>query len=143
MSTQKCIYYSLFALLRGSFTYNVGVNNEQIKTAIKEKGYTIKAFAEILGVAYGTLRLALAGSQPLTEQLRRHIMLALQVTPAGDSHRVPVDIPLSLPVEIWQAIDKAASGQGISSEQYTAELVQRLAKDISAGLIQSRTGKGI
>lgn len=121
--------------------YNAGVNNEQIKAAIKAKGYTIKAFAEILGVAYTTLRLALAGSKPLTEQLRRHIMLALQSTPAGDSHRVPVELPLSLPGEIWQAIDKAATAQGISSEQYTAELVQRLAKDITAGLVQSRTGK--
>lgn len=117
------------------------MNIEQIKIAIKEKGYTIKAFAEVLGVAYGTLRHILAGRQPLTEQMRRHIMLALQSTPAGDSHRVPVDIPLYLPEEIWQAIDKAASGQGISSERYTAELVQRLAKDITAGLIQARTGK--
>lgn len=117
------------------------VKIEEIKNAIKEKGYTVKAFAEILGVAYGTLRHILAGRQSLTEQLRRHIMLALQSTPAGESHRVPVSVPLSLPVEIWQAIDKAASEQGISSEQYTAELVQRLAKDITSGLIQARTGK--
>ena len=47
----------------------------------------------------------------------------------------------SLSVEIWEAIDKAASELGISSERYTAELVQRLAKDITAGLIQARTGK--
>lgn len=121
--------------------YNAGVNIEQIKVAIKEKGYTIKAFAEVLGVSYVSLRQALAGSKPLTEQLRRHIMLALQSTPAGESHRVPVSVPLSLPVEIWETIDKAASEQGISSERYTAELVQRLARDITAGLIQSRNGK--
>lgn len=118
-----------------------GVNNEQIKIAIKEKGYTIKAFAEVLGVSYGAFRQSLSGVKPLTEQLRRHIMLALQSTPAGDSHRVPVELPLSLPGEIWQAIDKAATAQGISSEQYTSNLVQRLAKDITAGLVQSRTGK--
>ena len=47
----------------------------------------------------------------------------------------------SLSVEIWEAIDKAASEQGISSERYTAELVQRLARDITAGFIQSRTGQ--
>ena len=141
MSIQNCIKTTLFPLQRESMLYNEGVNIEEIKIAIKKKGYTVKAFAEVLGVAYGTLRHILAGRQSLTEQLRRHIMLALQSTPAGDSHRLPVDIPLSLPEEIWQAIDKAASGQGISSEQYTAELVQRLAKDISAGLIQSRTGK--
>ena len=121
--------------------YNAGVNIEQIKVAIKEKGYTIKAFAEVLGVSYGAFRQSLSGVKPLTEQLRRHIMLALQSTPAGESHRVPVSVPLSLPVEIWQAIDKAASEQGISSERYTAELVQRLARDITAGLIQSRTGR--
>ena len=118
------------------------MTNEDIKAAIRAKGYTIKAFAEVLGVAYGTLRRALAGNQPLTEQLRRHILLALQSsTPAPEGQLVPVNIPLSLPVEIWQAIDKAAAAQGLSSERYTAELVQRLARDITAGLIQSRTGK--
>ena len=54
------------------------MNREQIKAAIKAKGYTIKAFAEILGIAYDTLRRVLSGNKPLTEQLRRHIMLALQ-----------------------------------------------------------------
>ncbi len=119
------------------------VNNEAIKASIKARGYTLKAFAEVLGVAYGTLRRALAGNQPLTEQLRRHILLALQSdTPAPEGQAVPVDIPLSLPGEIWQAIDKAASAQGISSERYTSELVQRLAKDITAGLILSRHRSG-
>ena len=115
------------------------MTNEAIKAAIRAKGYTIKAFAEFLGVAYGTLRQALAGTQPLTEQLRRHILLALQSsTPAPEGQAVPVNIPLSLPPEIWQAIDKAAAGQGISSERYTSELVHRLAKDITAGLLQAR-----
>lgn len=116
---------------------------EDIKAAIRAKGYTLKAFAVILGVAYDTLRRVLSGNKPLTEQLRRHILLALQSdTPAPDGQAVPVDIPLSLPGEIWQAIDKAASAQGISSERYTSELIQRLAKDITAGLILSRHRSG-
>ena len=119
------------------------MTNEAIKAAIRAKGYTIKDFSEVLGVAYGTLRRALAGNQPLTEQLRRHILLALQSsTPAPEGQAVPVNIPLSLPGEIWQAIDKAAAAQGISPERYTSELVQRLAKDITAGLLHARTISG-
>lgn len=119
------------------------MTNEDIKAAIRAKGYTLKAFAEVLGVSYGAFRQSLSGVKPLTEQLRRHILLALQSdTPAPEGQAVPVDIPLSLPGEIWQAIDKAASAQGISSERYTSELVQRLAKDITAGLILSRHRSG-
>lgn len=115
------------------------MTNEDIKAAIRAKGYTIKAFAGVLGVAYDTLRRVLSGNKPLTEQLRRHILLALQSsTPAPKGQAVPVNIPLSLPPEIWQAIDKAAAAQGISPQRYTAELVQRLAKDITAGLLQAR-----
>ena len=119
------------------------MTNEDIKAAIRAKGYTLKAFAEVLGVSHGAFRQSLSGVKPLTEQLRRHILLALQSdTPAPEGRAVPVDIPLSLPGEIWQAIDKAASAQGISSERYTSELVQRLAKDITAGLILSRHRSG-
>lgn len=119
------------------------MTNEAIKAAIRAKGYTIKAFAEVLGVAYDTLRRVLSGNKPLTEQLRRHILLALQSsTPAPEGQAVPVSIPLSLPVEIWQAIDKASAAQGISPERYTSELVQRLAKDITAGLLHARTISG-
>lgn len=119
------------------------MTNEDIKAAIRAKGYTLKAFAEVLGVSYGAFRQSLSGVKPLTEQLRRHILLALQSdTPAPEGQAVPVDIPLSLPGEIWQAIDKAAAAQGISSERYTSELVQRLAKDITAGLILSRHRSG-
>ena len=119
------------------------MTNEDIKAAIRAKGYTLKAFAEVLGVSYGAFRQSLSGVKPLTEQLRRHILLALQSdTPAPEGQAVPVDIPLSLPGEIWQAIDKAASAQGISSERYTSELIQRLAKDITAGLILSRHRSG-
>lgn len=119
------------------------MTNEDIKATIRAKGYTLKAFAEVLGVSYGAFRQSLSGVKPLTEQLRRHILLALQSdTPAPEGQAVPVDIPLSLPGEIWQAIDKAASAQGISAERYTSELVQRLAKDITAGLILSRHRSG-
>lgn len=117
--------------------YNAGMTNEAIKAAIKAKGYTLKAFAEVLGVAYSTLRLVLSGNKPLTEQLRRHILLALASdTPIPEGQRMPA--PLALPDEIWQAIDTAAAGQGISSEKYTTALVNRLARDISAGIISSR-----
>ena len=113
------------------------MTNEAIKAAIKAKGYTLKAFAEVLGVSYDALRQSLAGTKPLTEQLRRHILLALASdTPIPEGQRMPA--PLALPDEIWQAIDTAAAGQGINSEKYTTALVNRLARDISAGLISSR-----
>lgn len=115
------------------------MTQEQLKAAIKAKGYTIKAFAEVLGIAYGTLRRVLSGNKPLTEQLRRHIMLALQsAAPVPDGQAVPVNLSLTLPPEIWRAIDQAAAAQGITPAKYTSELVQRLAKDITAGLIHGR-----
>lgn len=117
-----------------------GMTNEELKAAIKAKGYTLKAFADVLGVAYTTLRQVLAGSKPLTEQLRRHIMLALQVAPAADGRRVPLS--LSLPSEVWQGIDAAAEKAGMTPERYTQQLCQQLAKDVAAGLILHRPQPG-
>lgn len=115
------------------------MTNEQIKAAIKAKGYTIKAFAEVLSVSYDSLRQALAGTKPLTEQLRRHIMLALQATQGQSGQRVSVPVSLTLPPEIWQAIDTAAAAQGTTPERYTEQLCRKLAQDISQGLIIGRT----
>lgn len=116
-----------------------GVTNEQLKAAIKAKGYTIKAFAEVLSVSYDSLRQSLSGAKPLTEQLRRHILLALQASPdAARGERVPVPVALSLPPEVWQGIDAAAAARGISSEKYTQQLCQQLAKNIATGLILGR-----
>ncbi len=115
-----------------------GMTNEELKAAIKAKGYTLKAFADVLGVAYTTLRQVLAGSKPLTEQLRRHIMLALQVSPQQDGQRVPVPLSLSLPSEVWQGIDAAAEKAGMTPERYTQQLCQQLAKNIATGLIIGR-----
>jgi len=116
----------------------IAMTNEQIKAAIKAKGYTLKAFADVLGIAYGTLLNILAGRKPLTEQLRRHIMLALQ----SDAPQQPGThtARVSLPPEIWHAIDTAAQNAGTTPEKYTARLVQDLAKDITASLILTRNG---
>lgn len=115
------------------------MTNQELKAAIKAKGYTIKAFAEVLGVAYGSLRHVLSGTKPLTEQLRRHIMLALQASPdAASGERVPVPVSLSLPSEVWQGIDAAAEKAGMTPERYTAQLCQQLAKNIATGLIPGR-----
>lgn len=112
------------------------MTNEQIKLAIKAKGYTIKAFAEVLGIAYGSLVNILSGRKPLTEQLRRHIMLALQSgapqQPGTHTARV------TLPPEIWHAIDTAAQNAGTTPEKYTARLVQGIAQDITASLLLTR-----
>lgn len=118
-----------------------GMTNQELKAAIKAKGYTLKAFAEVLGVAYTTLRQVLSGTKPLTEQLRRHIMLALQVSPQQDGQRVPVPLSLSLPSEVWQGIDAAAEKAGMTPERYTAQLCQQLAKNIAQGLILGRPGE--
>ena len=114
----------------------IAMTNEQIKAAIKAKGYTLKAFADVLGVSYDAFRQSLASSKPLTEQLRRHIMLALQ----SDAPQQPGThtARVSLPPEIWHAIDTAAQNAGTTPEKYTARLVQDLAKDITASLILTR-----
>ena len=57
------------------------MTHEEIKAAIKARGYTIKSFAEKMGVPYSTLRLALSGYRPLTGTLKGHILLALQAAP--------------------------------------------------------------
>lgn len=57
------------------------MTNEEIKAAIKARGYTIKSFAASLDVAYSTLVQALSGNQPLTATLKNHILLALQAVP--------------------------------------------------------------
>ncbi len=120
----------------GKETYNSGMNNEQIKAAIKAKGYTLKAFAEVLGVSYDAFRQSLASSKPLTEQLRRHILLALQ----SDTPQQPGTpaAGVTLPPEMWNAIDTAAENAGTTPEKYTARLMQDLAKDISHALIIGR-----
>lgn len=112
------------------------MTNEQIRVAIKAKGYTIKAFAGILGLAYGTLQRILAGRKPMTEQLRRHILLALQ----SDTPQQPGTpaAGVTLPPEMWNAIDTAAENAGTTPEKYTARLMQDLAKDISHALIIGR-----
>ena len=115
-----------------------GMTNQELKAAIKAKGYTIEAFAEVLSVSYDSLRQSLSGAKPLTEQLRRHIMLALQASPQQDGQRVPVPLSLSLPSEVWQGIDAAAEKAGMTPERYTAQLCQQLAKNIATGLILGR-----
>lgn len=120
--------------------YNSHMTKEQLKAAIKAKGYTLKAFADVLGISYTALRKALAGTNVLTEQLRRHIILALAVeTPAPDGARKQSS--LSLPDEIWQAIDTAAAEQGISSEKYTKQLLQDFATQAATSLLFHRVGK--
>lgn len=115
------------------------MTNEQLKASIKAKGYTIKAFADVLGVSYVSLRKSLSGSKPLTEQLRRHILLALQLAPGTTGQSISTGVPITLPVEIWQGIDAAAAAQGISPERYTAQLCTKIAQDIAAALTISRT----
>ena len=127
------------------------MTNEQIKAAINARCYTIKAFAEILGVSYESLRQALSGRKPLTEQLRRHIMLALKETgykpglvyyPAIQngikSDPIPLTLPLSLPAEILPVIDAAAASQGISSEEYIENICVQFAKQVARGINQAR-----
>ena len=115
----------------------------QIKRAIKEKGYTIKAFAEVLGVSYDNLRKVLSGVNPLSEQLRRHIMLALQVTPANDYIRFIAPggsvSGFTLPRRIWHAIDAEATAKGITTAEYTRQLVISIANEIVDSIILHRT----
>lgn len=143
LSTIKTQIFFAFCFTAGRKARIIhGMTNEELKAAIKAKGYTLKAFAEVLGVSYDAFRQSLASSKPLTEQLRRHIMLALQVSPdAARGERVPVPVALSLPPEVWQGIDAAAEARGISSEKYTAQLCQQLARNIAQGLILGRPGE--
>jgi transcriptional regulator with XRE-family HTH domain len=108
------------------------MTNEQIKDAIKAKGYTLKAFSDILGVAYVTLRKSLAGSKPFSEQLRRHILLALQ-TPTEENRGF-----LTLPEKVWSAIDEIAAEQGISTERCTENICKQFAQGVAQELIKNR-----
>lgn len=128
------------------------MTGQQLKDAIKARGYTLKQFAEILAVAYPTLRLALSGQQPLTEPLKRHIILALKARntlhpdagyiPAGGTTVIPVTLPLSLPTEILSAIDKNAESEGISPDEYIESLCVQFAKQVARGIIQARIISG-
>lgn len=53
------------------------MNPEEIKTALKERGWTITDLAEKIGVTADGLGRILAGKRPLTQQLERHIGLVL------------------------------------------------------------------
>lgn len=50
---------------------------EEIKAALKERGWTITDLAETIGVTADGLGRILAGKRPLTQQLERHIGLVL------------------------------------------------------------------
>lgn len=54
------------------------MTTEEIKTAIKAKGYTQAEFAKKLGVAPSTLTNALSGITPMTKALHNHIALLLE-----------------------------------------------------------------
>lgn len=114
-----------------------------IKRLIAGKGYTIRAFAEILGVSYDSFRKILSGKNPLTEQLHRHIMLALQVTPANGAMRffAPVgsESGFSLPRRVWDALDEEATVKGITTAEYTRQLVMSLASEIVDSIILHRS----
>lgn len=49
----------------------------EIRNKLRQHNLTIKDFAEELGVAYSTLRAVLSENYQMTEQLKRHIELAL------------------------------------------------------------------
>ena len=114
-----------------------------IKRLISGKGYTIKAFAELLGVSYDSFRKILSGKNPLTEQMRRHIMLALQVTPANGYMRFIApggsESGFTLPRRIWHAIEAEATEQGMTTAEYTRQLVITLANAVVDSIILHRT----
>ena len=131
------------------------MTNAQLKAAIKANGYTLKEFAEVLGVAYVTLRKSLSDSKPVSEQLRRHIMLALKdrgfnpqavYHPAINNGVVPEPIPftpsLTIPAEILPILDKAAEQQGISFEEYIENACILFAKQMARGIINGRIIRG-
>lgn len=132
------------------------MTNKDLKEAIRANGYTIKAFAEILGVEYGTLRKALAKSKPVSEQLKRHIMLALKdkgfnplsiYKPGIKDGVIPEPIPftpsLTIPSEILPILDKAAEQQEISFEEYIENACILFAKQMARGIVKGRIIRGV
>lgn len=115
---------------------------DKIKAAIDNKGYTIKEFSEILGVSYDNLRKVLSGNKPLTKQLSRHIMLALQIQPYNPNWRAvsPVgqESGFALPPRIWYAIEEEATARGITTAEYVQNLIIGLAKKIAEHIILYR-----
>ena len=120
---------------------------EELKQAIYSRGYTIKAFAEILGVHPDSLQRILAGRKPMTEQLRRHIMLALkentvhplmQYQPAGNEAPFFLQVPFELPPELWQIVNSLASQENCSPDEYIEQFCVNFAKNIARGIIRAR-----
>ena len=56
------------------------MTKDEIKQALKERGWTIQTLAEKLRVSYGALRAVLSESGKLTDQLSAHIELLLNNT---------------------------------------------------------------
>ena len=56
------------------------MTKDEIKQALKERGWTIQTLAEKLRVSYGALRAVLSESGKLTDQLSAHIELLLNST---------------------------------------------------------------
>lgn len=76
------------------------MTNEEIKQAIKARGYTIKAFSAKMDVAYKTLLQALNGKQPLTATLKNHILLALSSEGGAVSHAPGRDVYMTFKVQV-------------------------------------------
>ena len=123
------------------------MTTEELKQAIISRGYTQKAFAEILGVHHDTLQRVLSGKKTLTKQLRNHIMLALkenpvhplmQYHPEGNKAPFFLQVPFELPPELWQIVNSLANQENCSPDEYIEQFCVNFAKNIARGIIQAR-----
>lgn len=116
-------------------------SGEELKARIRNKGYTLKAFAKVLGVSDSTLHRFLSGTQE-NEQLRRHVLLALQLEPFNPGMRI---IPSfyeeresAMTPRLWRAIEREATAQGKTTEVFFIELMQAMAKKLAEMILQER-----
>ena len=113
------------------------MTNEEIKAAIKARGYTIKAFAEKMAVAYKTLLQALNGQQPLTATLKNHILLALQAVPVAVDKSTPAgrEVYMTFKIQVpggdvVEEIGGTIGAQGVADR-----------RDALAGIIRHNIGE--
>ena len=113
------------------------MTNEEIKAAIKARGYTIKSFAASLDVAYSTLVQALSGKQPLTATLKNHILLALQAAPVAVDKSAPAgrEVYMTFKIQVpggdvVEEIGGTIGAQGVADR-----------RDALAGIIRHNMGE--
>lgn len=111
------------------WTYSNGMTLDEIKTALKAQGLTVKQLAERLGMSYTNTRLMLNGSRPMSEQISRHISFVLGAAKT-QMVVVTVDLPDAV-ARVW------APGWEQLSDEERSTVAHAVAEAALAELVQA------